>query len=71
MTSANGSAPPRPRDYRHHCGRLLFRGRIPEGTYIEVRCPKCGQMHTLEVQPNGTAVLVIIEGQNHEHESIF
>jgi phage FluMu protein Com len=46
-------APPR-RDYRHHCNRLLFRGSLPSGTYIEIRCPKCGRMHVLNA--NTTSV---------------
>ncbi len=52
----NGT-PPKPRDYRHHCGRLLFRGRLPPGTYIEIRCPKCGLMHPIDARLRGTGVL--------------
>lgn len=39
----------RARDYRHTCGRLLFRGRLSPGTRIEIRCPKCGRIHIIEV----------------------
>lgn len=31
-------------DYRcSSCGRLWFRGWLPIGTQIRIRCPKCGQ----------------------------
>lgn len=38
------------RDYRcTNCGRLQFRAYLAEGTHLETRCPKCGQMLTVEV----------------------
>lgn len=42
-----------PADYRHKpgCGRLLFRGRLVVGTVIQIRCPKCGQLHVIDTRP--------------------
>jgi len=40
------------RAYRHRvrdCGRLLFVGYLPPGTYIEIRCPTCGRIHVIQV----------------------
>lgn len=36
-------------DYRHNCGRLLFRGYLAVGTALTIRCPKCGGMAVYEV----------------------
>lgn len=33
-----------PADYRHNCGRLLFRGLLTYGSSVQIRCPKCGVM---------------------------
>ena len=40
-------------DYRHNCGRLLFRGVLMEGSHIAIRCPKCGKMAVYEAKPLG------------------
>ena len=29
-------------EYRHSCGRLLFRGHLKPGSIIETKCPRCG-----------------------------
>jgi phage FluMu protein Com len=56
--SDNGQSPPaKPRDYRHHCGRLLFRGRLPAGTYIEMRCPRCNAMIPIKLSFDNTSIL--------------
>ena len=42
------------REYRHraeHCSRLLFVGYLPPGTHIEIRCPACGRIHVIHVEP--------------------
>lgn len=48
MSGANGNgrqiAVIKPRDYRHDCGRLLFRGILTAGSLVEIRCPRCGRM---------------------------
>lgn len=49
MTDTNGHRPSmRPIDYRHSCGRLLFRGILPPGALVEIRCPRCGKMAVYE-----------------------
>jgi phage FluMu protein Com len=42
----------RPRDYRHDCNRLLFRGILQPGCYLEIRCPKCGRMAVFTFEPS-------------------
>jgi len=37
-----------PADYRHNCGRLLFRGVLMVGSRVEMRCPKCGKLAVYE-----------------------
>ncbi len=54
MSHTNGKIAPR-RDYRHHCNRLLFRGSLAVGTKIQIRCPKCGLMHVIDVRPGKIA----------------
>ena len=42
------------REYRHRaaqCSRLLFVGYLPPGTHIEIRCPACGRIHVIHVEP--------------------
>lgn len=44
LTSVN------PADVRcRHCGRLLFRAVIARGCWLEIRCPKCGQMRVIDM----------------------
>jgi len=45
-------------DYRHNCGRVVFRGVLVEGSHIEMRCPKCGKMAVYEAKPLVAAVKV-------------
>jgi len=35
------------------CRRLLFRGILPAGAEIEIRCPKCGRTKTFYGPTNG------------------
>lgn len=37
-------------DYRHSCGRLLFRGHLAAGTELSIRCPRCGMIVVFEVR---------------------
>ena len=41
------------RDYRHTCGRLLFRGYLPKTARVEIRCAKCGALVVLTNSING------------------
>lgn len=48
------------REFRHRagdCGRLLFVGYLPPGTHIEIRCPACGRIHVIHVEPAGPAIV--------------
>lgn len=52
-------------EYRHgtaSCQRKLFDAYLPPGTYIEIRCPKCGRMHVISVpliSLNGTGHVIV------------
>lgn len=46
----NGRARIAKANYRHNCGRLLFRGLLIEGSVIEVRCPRCGMMMRVDTR---------------------
>lgn len=55
----NISKRPKPRDYRcRHCGRLLFRCWLVEGSFVEIRC-RCGRMSI--VQPGDIKALLVDE----------
>jgi phage FluMu protein Com len=46
---------PRLREYRcaERCGRLLFRGHLPPGAEVEIRCPRCHRTRTFYGPTNG------------------
>ena len=46
------------KDYRHSCGRLLFRGFLPPGSFIALRCPRCNLMHVEQIPYNGTTTTI-------------
>ena len=35
-------------DYRHHCGRLLFKGYLAPGSRVDIRCFKCNTVAIVE-----------------------
>jgi phage FluMu protein Com len=41
------------RDYRHHCGRMLFRGYLPPLTRLSIKCPKCGKVFNIQIGEDG------------------
>lgn len=37
-----------PADVRCRCGRLLMRARLIRGSVVQVRCPKCNRMNSVD-----------------------
>ena len=55
---------PRPHDYRcRHCARLLFRCWLEPGSFVEIRCPRCGRLSVVEP---GNNVAVLIAASDHD-----